>query len=200
VLFTYALFELLARGRKAHQIDWNEVEAVGGFNIEDDGLYTRVYLAIDEFSENPEENAGIIKGLLLELNEEAFNVFSQLFSRDSLKKLGIVVQAPLYNGENLIDAGVAEFISNIMFDTFGDYTPETDEEDEDEEEPEVEESPAKKSKTSPENTQKQKVEETGGEEEDEDDTDDVVDEDDSDIFDDEDEEDESWDEEDEDEE
>ena len=166
-LFTYAMFELVGAGRKTPNIDWNEVEADSdfGFDVEtDEGLYSKVYLLIQDYLESPDadgEAASKLKGALMALAPNAFEVFHPLFNRESFKKLGMTVSSPTEGKEAIITPVISEIIGYMMFDTFGDYAVVEDEDEEAEEEDsdEEEEVPAaKKQKTSPKDTQKPKVE------------------------------------------
>ena len=155
-LFTYALFELVGAGRKAHNIEWDAVEAGEGFDLDQEGLYSKMYLLISEYLENGEgESAENLKGALMTLAPNAFEAFAPLFNRESFKKLGITISSPTEGKDAIITPVISEIISYMMFDTFGDYAPIEDEETDDKEEAEVEE---KKPVTSQKSTQKPKVE------------------------------------------
>lgn len=201
LLFTYAMFELVGSGRKTPNIDWDSVESGAEFDLEAEGLYSKMYLLISDYLEagtEDSEAAQMLKGALMTLAPNAFEAFSPLFNRESFKKQGIVISSPTEGKDAVITPVISEIISYMMFDTFGDYAA-IEEEQEDEEEETV---PEKKPMTSQKDTQKPKAvveEETEEDEEDEEEEEETpFDSDEDDIeIDEEDESDEEWDEEDE---
>lgn len=84
----YLLNQFLGFGRKTPNYDFNTIEHLP-YPVEDIGNYEQVYAFLEQVIEKPDELAGQFKGLVNSLVPNVVSAMGPLWSRDSLKKLGI---------------------------------------------------------------------------------------------------------------
>lgn len=154
-LFTYALFELVGAGRRAPNIEWDDVESTSPFDVTQDGKYSAMYMIIDAYIADSENEAGALKGALESLAPNAFAAFNGFFNKESFKKIGLTISSHTEGMEAVLTPAISENIGNLVYDIFGDYAVIIEDEEDEEE---VEAEPVGKQVTSQKNTPKQKVE------------------------------------------
>jgi hypothetical protein len=124
----YALITLLSYGRQTPNFDWLATEA-SEFVPNDDYFFNSVFKVIDAFVADPENNGGLMKGMLEFLIPDTFKAMDELFQRDSLKKLGITITSPSEGEGVLFTSTLANVMTYVMYDIFSPVVPEEVEEE-----------------------------------------------------------------------